>query len=120
MILPTTLRPAVRRARSAVPRRHAVPVLAGLVAAFAFSPGPAGAGLVCGERDKIVATLEDRYGESRRALGIQNDGNRVMELYASDKGSWTAVVTDTKGRACILGVGEAWTEFEPEPVGPAA
>ena len=31
-----------------------------------------------------------------------------------------SVLTDTAGRTCILGVGEAWTVCDPEPTGPAA
>ncbi len=74
---------------------------------------------VCGDRATIVSTLEGRYAESRRVMGLMGSG-RVMELFAAANGSWTAIVTDTAGRTCILGVGEAWTEFAPEPEGPEA
>lgn len=92
-------------------------VLAG--ATVGIIPEPAEAAVVCGERDVIVKALKTRYGESRRALGLQN-GDRVLEVFASTNGTWTAVSTDVRGRTCIVGTGEAWTEFEAVPSGPAA
>jgi hypothetical protein len=77
-------------------------------AALAVTAGPAQAQMICGERDAIVAQLERKYGETRRSVGLQ-EGRAVVEVYASDKtGSWTILVTDTRGRSCLMAAGEAF------------
>ncbi len=78
------------------------------VAALAGLAAPAGAQAVCGERKSIVAQLEDKYGETRRSIGVQ-DGRGVVEVYASDKtGTWTILVTNTDGKACLMAAGEGF------------
>lgn len=70
--------------------------------------GAAAAQMVCGEREAIVAQLERKYGETRRSIGLQQ-GRGVVEVYASDKtGSWTILMTDTAGKACLMAAGEAF------------
>ena len=50
---------------------------------------------VCGARDSIIAQLKQKYGETRRSLGLQQ-GRGVVEIFASEEtGSWTILVTDT-------------------------
>lgn len=70
----------------------------------------------CLDRDKVVSTLAKKYKETRRAFGLQSN-MQVLELYASENGSWTAVVTTPDGTSCVVASGEAWTEPKPEPTG---
>ena len=64
--------------------------------------------MVCGKRDSIIAQLEKKYGETRRSLGLQQ-GRGVIEVYASaETGSWTILVTDTRGTSCLMAAGEAY------------
>lgn len=70
----------------------------------------------CKQRDQLVATLSQKYKESRRGYGLSNK-YQVLELYASDNGTWTAVVTTPDGKSCIVAAGEAWTEQKPIPAG---
>ncbi len=68
----------------------------------------ASAQAVCGQRNTIVAQLEKKYGETRRSVGLQQ-GRGVVEIYASkDTGSWTILVTDTRGTSCLMAAGEAF------------
>jgi hypothetical protein len=67
------------------------------------------AATLCGPHDGIGAKLTRQYQESRKALGIAGQA-QVIELYVSDRGSWTLVATDTKGQACVIGAGEAWQD----------
>lgn len=84
-----------------------------VLAAAILWAGPAAAQTVCGARAQIVAELERKYGETRRSVGLQ-EGRGVVEVYASDAtGSWTILVTDTAGRACVVAAGDA---FEAEVV----
>ena len=70
----------------------------------------------CDSRATVTALLADRYGETRRALGLAGEA-AVMELYASDAtGTWTITVTLPDGRMCLMASGagyEAVTEKLP-------
>lgn len=73
-----------------------------------FSAPEAEAQNVCGKRDAIIKQLEAKYGETRRSIGLQ-EGRGVVEVYASEKtGSWTILVTDPRGRSCLMAAGEAF------------
>ena len=78
---------------------------------------PANAAANCQARDKIIGVLADRYKETRRGFGLQDD-MRILEIFAAESGSWTAIVSFPDGRSCIVAIGEAWTDQEPEPQGP--
>ncbi len=39
-------------------------------------------------------------------------GESVMELFTSETGSWTILVTRTNGLSCIAASGEDWTVME--------
>lgn len=59
----------------------------------------------CDTRDRVVQLLADRYGETRRSIGIAGD-NAVMELYAADEsGTWTITVTMADGQMCLMASG---------------
>ena len=68
---------------------------------------PAAGQSLCGERAAIIAELE-RYGETRRSIGLQH-GSGIVELWASERtGSWTILVTNTAGETCMMAAGEAF------------
>ncbi|NEY90765.1 hypothetical protein [Tabrizicola oligotrophica] len=71
----------------------------------------------CAPRDQVVAGLATRFAESRRAAGLTADANgraQVLEIFASEGGSWTLVVTLPDGTACLVASGEAWQEITEE------
>jgi hypothetical protein len=63
----------------------------------------------CGNHDKIVDVLGQKYKESRRVIGVVNS-TAVMEMFMSAQGTWTMVITDTRGISCITAVGEEWQD----------
>ena len=86
------------------------------LAAAVLAGGVATAQTVCGAREQIVSELEGTYGETRRSIGLQQ-GHGIVEVYASaETGSWTILVTNTRGRSCLIASGEA---FEALPVAAA-
>lgn len=91
-------------------------VLAALLAGSAAQPVQA-QGAVCAARDDVVERLRQKYGESRRGIGLLQD-QRVVEIWTSEKsGSWTIVVTLPDGSTCLLAAGENWEPMdEPAPV----
>ena len=82
-----------------------IPVLIGglLMAAAA----PASATTFCANRDEMVKSLSDKFKEKSAALG-QINGSAVIEVFVSDKGSWTILATGTDGKSCVLSAGEGW------------
>ena len=69
--------------------------------------------MVCGKRADMVRQLSEKYGETRRSMGLA-EGRGVVELYASEEtGSWTILITSPQGTACMMAAGQA---FQVEPV----
>jgi hypothetical protein len=88
--------------------RHLIS-LAAIAAATLASASFAAAASQCAPHESISKQLTERFGEGRKQLGLA-DATTVVELYVSKRGTWTLVATNTQGRSCILGAGEAWQE----------
>lgn len=92
------------------------------VAALSLAAAYGGAAVAeegCSAREKMVGHLEKKYGEKLRGAGLQSlDG--LMELYVSDKGSWTLLLTRPDGKSCPVAVGEHWMDQQPTPAGEKA
>jgi hypothetical protein len=58
--------------------------------------------------------LFDQHNERPTELGVTN-GNAVMQLFTSAKGSWTLVLTLPAGPSCIAGAGENWQRLKLKP-----
>ncbi len=70
----------------------------------------------CGPRADVVAQLAERYQETRRGLGMTANA-AVLEVFASEGGTWTVTVTLPGGMTCLLASGQAWEAVsEPLPV----
>lgn len=62
----------------------------------------------CDARDRVVDHLAQRYGETRRAIGIAGN-NAVMEMFAAeDTGTWTITVTMADGMMCLVASGAGY------------
>jgi hypothetical protein len=62
----------------------------------------------CGPRDSVTALLAERYGETRRAVGIAGE-TAVMELFAAnDSGTWTITMTLPDGQMCLMASGSGY------------
>ena len=87
-----------------------------LLAALSLWPTSAAGQVLCGPQNKLADQLKQRFGETRQAMGVSTDAQRIIELFMAPDGSWTIVVTDTRGRSCIVLAGEDWTQA-PQPQG---
>ena len=65
---------------------------------------------VCGNRDDIVSRLENGYQEFNSAMGMSTNGG-LVELYTSDKGTWTLMLTQPDGISCLIAAGQNWESF---------
>jgi hypothetical protein len=62
----------------------------------------------CDARETVVALLADRWGETRRALGLAGD-SAMMELFANDTtGTWSVTLTLPDGRMCLMASGDSY------------
>lgn len=98
--------------------KNAAMVLA-LASGLAVVPGQGDARTVCKQRSEIVKILREKFKETQQSFGLQSD-RRVLELFASPNGSWTAILTLPSGQSCVVASGEAWTTLPPVPVGEPA
>lgn len=64
----------------------------------------------CAERTNVVDTLDSQYKESPRAIGLVSQ-EAVLEIFVSETGTWTVVVTDPAGVSCVLAAGQSWEEI---------
>lgn len=80
--------------------------LAALIAAPALSE------TVCASRDEVMDALSGKYEESRVAQGMTYQG-WFLEMFASEAGSWSAVITYPSGKSCIAASGQAFEAMAP-------
>ena len=71
--------------------------------------GVASAAMPCGNHDVVAKSLTTKFKEARRVMGIVN-AKAVMEIFMSPQGTWTVLVTNTTGTACIIATGQDWQE----------
>lgn len=66
----------------------------------------------CAERQKVLDQITEKYGESRRGMGLaQNQG--IVEMYASDEtGTWTILLTLPNGMTCLVASGSDYAELD--------
>ena len=84
----------------------ATAVATGALLAVAGTLGFAGSP-ACGARNDIVKKLSETYHESPQSVGIVNK-NAVIEVFVSEKGTFTIIASGTDGMSCILTVGDDW------------
>ncbi len=77
-----------------------------------LTPGLAHA--ACADRDSLTDKLTENYGEGLAAGGLRTE-EQVLEIWASpDTGTWTVLVTNTEGVACIMASGTDWHQQKPD------
>ncbi len=83
----------------------------GFVGAMLSSTGPASAQQACVTHESAAKQLEKQFDEMVVGRGLGNSGKAMFELFLSEKGSWTVVVSEPSGRSCILASGESWQQM---------
>ena len=68
---------------------------------------PAHATPQCDDHAAIVAGLARNYQETVRSMGLSGQGT-MIEVFASDAGTWTIVQTAPMGTACLIASGGAF------------
>ena len=93
-------------------------ILAGAVVSMATLNSANAAPAKCGDRAKLIEVLKDRYKEFPVALGISQKSTEAFEVYASEAGSWTVLMTMSNGVACVMAAGHSWQDLPKQVAGP--
>ncbi len=72
----------------------------------------------CGDRTKLIEKLEAKYKEVPVGLGLSQNNKAAFEVYASESGTWTVVMTMTNGLACVMAAGHSWQDLPKQLAGP--
>lgn len=65
----------------------------------------------CMPRADMAKALADGWGEKSAFQGLQSDGQRIVEIFVRQDGTWTAVVVSADGTACPVAAGDQWIGF---------
>lgn len=78
------------------------------VSLFLFSVSEAAAQIPrCAPREEMISTLSGTFTESQKAFGFLSP-TLLLEVFASDAGGFTILITGTDGVSCVLVVGTGW------------
>ena len=98
-----------------IPTREALVGVAGLGLIGALWVGSSGldrwaavAQQDCVLREKAVPRLQKEFEEQIVGRGLTPNGKVMFELFVSQSGTWTVLVSDTDGRSCIVASGASW------------
>ena len=85
-------------------------IIFSLIAASALflSASSAIAEQICAPRDRAEIQLKKQFGEMVSGRGLAANGKQMIELFVSEKGSWTVLTSDPNGRSCVMASGENW------------
>jgi len=87
-----------------------------LVLCLSAQPSAAQVQMMCGDRGKVVSSLEKSYAEAPVSMGLASNG-AVIEVFTSSKGTFTIVMTHPSGLSCLMAAGESWEELPKHEAG---
>jgi hypothetical protein len=82
-------------------------LLFGLVFAAGLPMASAQAQLVCLKREELVKQLTEKYKEAPAGSGLIGQ-TALVEVFVSEKGTFTLVSSYPNGVACIVSAGDNW------------
>ena len=93
-------------------RRFAVAALLLTIASTWAGAAPLPMLIPCADRAEVVDILGKQYGEHRRGLGLTL-GGQLLEIFVAKNGHWSALLSYSDGKTCMIAAGEGWLE---EPI----
>lgn len=79
-----------------------------IAAALLLSTQAAKARQVCAPHEKAALQLEQKFNEQVVGRGLTPNGKSMVELFVSQSGSWTVLISEPNGRSCVVATGESW------------
>jgi hypothetical protein len=65
----------------------------------------------CGSYEAMAAALATRWDEHMVFQGPTESGTAVVEIFARPDGTWTALIVNGQGMACVVASGQTWIGF---------
>jgi hypothetical protein len=59
----------------------------------------------CGAYPEMAAELVNKYGEAMRFVGLDSNGLVTVLFFNPETSSWTALIVEPSGRACMVAAG---------------
>ena len=59
----------------------------------------------CGQYPEMAAELGTKYGEAMRFVGLDSNGLVTVLFLNAETSSWTALIVDPTGKACMVSAG---------------
>lgn len=81
----------------------------GLAIAMAYPASAAS----CFSWPDLRTALNERYGEAPLFVGRGHQLGQEVAVYVAPQGTWTLIVRQANGVACILGAGSTWAMLDP-------
>ena len=88
-------------------------ILAAMVLACLAMPAQAQSPF-CAPREHLIAELVLRFGERLEHVGLQAD-NTLVEIWVSETGSFTVLITGPDGLSCVGASGKNWWSLKELP-----
>ncbi len=82
-------------------------LIAAALIAWSAMPSVSQAQTVCGLRSEMVSKLQNAYAEKPVSLGLASNGS-MIEVFASEKGTFSIVITQPGGASCLVAAGDNW------------
>ena len=71
----------------------------------------------CAPRGAVLEKLKGEYNETQKSMGLAASG-AVVEVWASELGTWTITVSSPHGVTCLVASGAAYQEgWDAPPLG---
>ena len=66
----------------------------------------------CADRDQMVTKLSEKFGETQQSYGL-TPNNNIIEMFANqESGTWTALLTTSTGKSCMMASGTAFRNVQ--------
>jgi hypothetical protein len=75
--------------------------------AMMIAATPVFAEAACAPRDEFARHLATNYKEESQGVGVTGDGS-LFEIFASEAGTWSLLITNGKKISCIVAAGDMW------------
>ncbi len=66
----------------------------------------------CMTHDDLVKLLGNKYSEELNGYGLAGQSS-LVEVYFSERGSFTIVATNSSGMSCVIAAGQSWEKVTP-------
>tara|TARA_R100000306_G_C4352711_1_gene131000 strand:- start:687 stop:1028 length:342 start_codon:yes stop_codon:yes gene_type:complete len=73
------------------------------------------ANMQCLSYSVMTKVLFDQYRETQVAAGVlaTGQGQYIANLFKSELGTWTLIITNPESVSCVLGYGDRWVTAKP-------